>query len=105
MTPTEVLRIVFERFQNGDRDGAVALFHEDAAFIYSGPGSLHGTRVGHDAIQRFWTTQDRLSGGCAPELIDLGESDSTRSCSFASARRPAHLSCAWSCTRSMTDSS
>lgn len=75
MTPTEVLRIVFERFRTGDRDGAVALFHKDATFIYNGPGGLHGTYVGHDAIKRFWASQDRLSGGFVPEFLDLGESD------------------------------
>ncbi|MDR7485646.1 MAG: nuclear transport factor 2 family protein [Armatimonadota bacterium] len=75
MTPTEVLRIVFERFRTGDRDGAVALFHKDATFTYNGPGVLHGTYVGHDAIQRFWASQDRFSGGFVPELLDLGESD------------------------------
>lgn len=75
MTPTDVLRIVFERFRAGDRDGAIALFHRDAPCTYSGPGGLHGTYVGHDGIQRFWALQDRLAGGgLVPEFIDLGES-------------------------------
>ncbi len=75
MTPIEVLRAMFERFRAGHRDDAVTHFSDDATFTYNGPGGLHGTYVGHDAIQRFWAAQDRLSGGFDPQLVDLGESD------------------------------
>lgn len=39
MTPTDVLRAVFEHFRAGDRTAAVALFHRDASFTYTVPAA------------------------------------------------------------------
>ncbi|CAN5840513.1 hypothetical protein BH23CHL8_BH23CHL8_13570 [soil metagenome] len=68
----ELLRRVFDTFRRGDRDAVAAMFAEDAAFSYPGPGALHGEYRGRAEIIRFWAAQDRHSGGeFQPQLLDL----------------------------------
>lgn len=67
----DLIRELFGLFTRGDRQGAVALFAEDAVFRYPGPGPLHGDHRGRDGILAFWAQQDRLSGGVRPEMLDL----------------------------------
>jgi ketosteroid isomerase-like protein len=66
-----LIRELFRLFTSGDRQGAVALFAEDAVFRYPGPGPLHGDHRGRSGILDFWAQQDRLSGGVRPEMLDL----------------------------------
>jgi ketosteroid isomerase-like protein len=75
-TPEDVVRLLFQRFTSGDRQGAVELFHPDAVFACAAPGPLHGEHRGHGGILRFWSEQDRLAGGrVQPQLLDLAASD------------------------------
>ncbi len=60
---------MFNLFRSGDRDGAVALFDEDAVLIYNAP------HVERDATQRFRAASNLSGDQFQPELLDLGESD------------------------------
>lgn len=72
----DLIRRLFDVFRRGDREGAAALFAEDAVFSYPGPGPLHGEHRGRDGILRFWAEQDRCSGGAVrPEALDLVAGD------------------------------
>ncbi len=71
-----LIRRLFELFGRGDREGAVALFAEDAVFSYPGRGTLHGEWGGRKGILDLWAQQDlRSDGDFRPQMLDLVAGD------------------------------
>ena len=61
-TPEEVIRKFADRLNEGDVDGALALYEPDATFVAEPGTTVHGTAEIRAALQRFAALRPTLTG-------------------------------------------
>ena len=84
MSGEELLRTHIEKLSQGDLDGAVADYEDDAVLHYPGQGPLAGDYRGRDEIKRFYSQVGERTGGTFSVTYEALFSDQNHAAALAS---------------------
>ena len=83
MSGEELLRTHIEKLSQGDLDGAVADYEDDAVLHYPGQGPLAGDYRGRDEIKRFYSQVGERTGGTFSVTYEALFSDQNHAAALA----------------------
>jgi hypothetical protein len=84
MTGEELLRDHGEKLSQGDLEGAISMYKEDAVLHYPGQGPLAGDYRGRDEIKGFFTKVGERTGGTFSASYEALFSDQNHAAALAS---------------------
>jgi ketosteroid isomerase-like protein len=84
MTGEELIKDHVEKLAQGDLDGAISMYSEDAVLHYPGQGPLARDYRGRDEIKSFFAQVGELTGGTFRASYDALFSDQDHAAALAS---------------------